>query len=88
MTTDRVAKANRPTILHRYVLEDGQSDVQRRLASKKPAPTVAEKIAEMRRHLESLGQGPVAASEEQQNNKMVRELESLASVTEVETPRP
>ncbi|KAL6921139.1 hypothetical protein FSST1_005165 [Fusarium sambucinum] len=87
MTTDRVVEANRPTILRRYVFEDGQSDVQRRLASGIPPPTVAEKIAEMRRHLESLGHGPTVASEEQQNNKMARELESLAQVSEVATSR-
>ncbi|CEI66173.1 hypothetical protein FVEN_g12763 [Fusarium venenatum] len=87
MTTGRVVEADRPTRLRRYVFGDGQSDVQRRLASGISAPTVAEKIAEMRRHLESLGHGPTAANEEQQNNKMARELEKLAQVSGVATPR-
>jgi hypothetical protein len=77
MATDRAVEAREPTIVQRYVFGDGQSEVQRRLASATPAPTVVDKTAEMTRRLESLGQGPVAATEEQQNNKMARELESL-----------
>ncbi|CAF3614920.1 unnamed protein product [Fusarium graminearum] len=77
MTTKTAAEADKPTMLQRYLFNDGQSRAQGRLASAIPAPTVVDKTAEMRKHLESLGHGPKAANEEQQSNKMIRELERL-----------